>query len=117
MMTVDCRMEQRLIGVTSNDVHHQVLSDLEQVEARIRHIQQLVLEDAPCCEVLRESAAVQDVMARLERALLLSELRECLLQIRHCTPEVSPALLDELLEIFSAVATLPALRRVEEIRQ
>lgn len=104
-------------GADREQVKSQILAGLEEIEADIRHVQRLVVEDAPCCEVLRETAGVQIVLSRLERALLLCELRECLLQLCDCTPEASTALLEEILEIFSATAQLPHRDPTGEVRR
>ncbi len=92
IMTIDHRGQQRLNHGASSDNLHQTLRGLEEVEAHIRHIQQLVLEDAPCCEILRESAIAQAELARCERARLVNELEQRLLRLRRCTAEAAPTL-------------------------
>ncbi|MFQ5342993.1 MAG: hypothetical protein ACE5F6_15755 [Anaerolineae bacterium] len=112
-MDVNNRYEVSRAGAASGDLQQQTLKNLEQVEDRVRRLQRLVMEDAPCdvlssskgCEILRESAAAQAVMVRFERTLLLHELEECLFQLRDCESGAAPALLDELLEIFKVSAT------------
>jgi DNA-binding FrmR family transcriptional regulator len=104
-MNVNSRYEVSQSGVASGDLQQQTLKNLEQAEDRVRHLQRLVTEDAPCCEILRESAAAQAVMVQFERALLLHELEECLFQLRDCESGAATVLLDELLEIFKVSAT------------
>ena len=104
-MNIDHQSQQRFISEASCDNQRQILRGLEEVEAHIRHIQQLVLEDAPCCEILCESAIAQAELARCERTLLVNELEQRLLRLRHCTAEAAPTLLDEILDLFSAAPT------------
>jgi len=104
-MDVNSRYEVSRAGVASGDFQRQTVKSLEQVEDRVRRLQRLVMEDTPCCEILRESAAAQAEVARFERALLLQELEECLFQLRGCESGAAPTLLHELLEIFKVSTT------------
>lgn len=106
-MDVNSRYEVSRAGVASGDLKQQTVKNLEQVEDRVRRLQRLVMEDTPCCEILRESAAAQAEVARFERTLLVNELEQRLLQLRRCQSGDTPALLDEVLEMFSAAPTRP----------
>jgi DNA-binding FrmR family transcriptional regulator len=89
-----------------DDAKAQTMADLSEIEAGIRFVQALVNEDAPCPAILRETAALQMRLARIERAFLLSQLHGCLTDLCDGRSEILPAECSQMLDIFSAMCRL-----------
>jgi len=94
-------------------VKGQVITALREVKERVRQARELVMAEAPCCQVLHETVAAQKLLADLQAALLYDRLLHCLSYIEGAEPRSAESNRHAILKLFAVTGKLPV--RIEEV--
>ncbi|WP_322488498.1 metal-sensitive transcriptional regulator [Chloroflexus sp.] len=82
---------------------HQILNRLKTIEGHIRGVQRMVEEDAYCIDLLNQTRAIQQALAKLDAVILANHLRSCVTTaIRSEDISERERVLTELLQVFES---------------
>jgi len=94
-------------------VKEQVITGLREVKERVQRARSLVVAEAPCHQVLRETVAAQNLLADLQAALLYDRLLHCLSYIEGTEPRATESSRHGILRLFAVTGKLPV--KIEEV--
>ncbi len=81
----------------------QILNRLKTIEGHIRGVQRMVEQDAYCIDILNQTRAIQQALARLDAVILAGHLRSCVTTvIQSDNISERERVLTELLQVFES---------------
>ncbi len=82
----------------------QLMNRLKTIEGHVRGVQRMVETDAYCIDLLKQTRAIQQALAKLDNVILAEHLR-CCVTIAIRSDEVSERehVVNELLQVFENV--------------
>ncbi|RMD76871.1 MAG: transcriptional regulator [Chloroflexi bacterium] len=81
----------------------QILNRLKTIEGHIRGVQRMVEEDAYCIDLLNQTRAIQQALAKLDAIILTNHLHSCVTTaIRSEDVGERERVLTELLQVFES---------------
>lgn len=85
----------------------QRVAALEAIEARVRHVQQMIEADAYCVDLIRETKSIQRALDSFNSTVLADHLGGCVTTaIRGEQPEERERVVSELLQVFDTTSNL-----------
>ncbi len=87
-----------------SDHKQQLLNRLKTVEGHVRGVQRMVEADAYCIDLLKQTRAIQQALAKLDSVILAEHLRSCVTTaIRSDEVSERERVVNELLQVFENV--------------
>jgi CsoR family transcriptional regulator, copper-sensing transcriptional repressor len=87
----------------NSDHKQQLLSRLKTIEGHVRGVQRMVDADTYCIDLLKQTRAIQQALARLDALILAEHLRSCVTTaIQSDSVSERERVVNELLQVFEA---------------
>jgi CsoR family transcriptional regulator, copper-sensing transcriptional repressor len=87
----------------NSDHKQQLLSRLKTIEGHVRGVQRMVDADSYCIDLLKQTRAIQQALARLDALILAEHLRSCVTTaIQSDSVSERERVVNELLQVFEA---------------
>jgi len=93
-------------GQPGCSVKDQVITGLEEARERVRRARELVEEEAPCRQILRETSAAQELLSDLQATLLCDRLLHCLSYIEEKDSPMTETSRQTILDMFATAGKL-----------
>jgi DNA-binding FrmR family transcriptional regulator len=88
----------------SGDHKQQLLSRLKTIEGHVRGVQRMVESDGYCIDLLKQTRAIQQALAKLDSIILAEHLRGCVTTaIRDDDVGERERVVTELLHVFDTI--------------
>jgi CsoR family transcriptional regulator, copper-sensing transcriptional repressor len=85
----------------NSDHKQQLLSRLKTIEGHVRGVQRMVDADTYCIDLLQQTRAIQQALARLDSLILAEHLRGCVTTaIQSDSISERERVVNELLQVF-----------------
>jgi CsoR family transcriptional regulator, copper-sensing transcriptional repressor len=85
----------------NSDHKQQLLSRLKTIEGHVRGVQRMVDADTYCIDLLKQTRAIQQALARLDSLILAEHLRGCVTTaIQSDSISERERVVNELLQVF-----------------
>lgn len=86
-----------------SDHKQQLLSRLKTIEGHVRGVQRMVETETYCIDLLKQTRAIQQSLARLDAMILAEHLRTCVTTaIRNDDVGERERVVNELLQVYQA---------------
>lgn len=86
-----------------SDHKQQLLNRLKTIEGHVRGVQRMVETDTYCIDLLKQTRAIQQSLARLDAIILAEHLRSCVTTaIRNDDVGERERVVNELLQVYQA---------------
>lgn len=87
-----------------SDHKQQLMNRLKTIEGHVRGVQRMVEADAYCIDLLKQTRAIQQALAKLDNVILSEHLRSCVTTaIRGDEVGERERVVTELLQVFENV--------------